>query len=613
MPTPIEEIKSRIDVVDLINEYVKLTPGGANWKARCPFHNEKSPSFMVSRSKGIWHCFGCGKGGDIFAFLQEMEGLEFVEALRVLAKRANVTLAARDPQLASRRNLLLDIMRAAVEAAHASLRKSEKARAARAYLAERGVEEETVELFKLGYTPNEWETMKTHLKEQGFKEDDILAAGLLVRSEKGSTYDRFRGRILFPIHDLHGNPIGFGGRIIESGIANNEFGPTADSRPPEAASAKYINTPQSLVYDKSAVLFGIDRAKQDIRREGAAVVVEGYMDCLTSHQAGVRHVVASSGTALTEQHVRLLKRYADTVILAFDADAAGQEAAKRGVGQALAQELTVKILELPMGKDPDELIRQDVDAWRKAIAAAQPALAYFVASTLARLDVNKVEDKKRAVKELLPLIAMARDPVEQSHYLKQLAGAVGVAEHMLREKLPGQGKQGVGHRALGVGEKEQTEAVILEQSREERLSDLLVALLVKYPDELAYVAEQLSPQAVTPDVNRKLYTEAIVWYTEHHAFELEAFRTAHADDAELLERMDVAALLAEREFPEENGISVRRELAATIPPLKRSLIRQKLATVTKRIEELEHAGPPDELEAATQAFHELTDELRQLG
>lgn len=610
MSTPVEEIKSRLDIVDFINEYVKLTPGGANWKARCPFHHEKSPSFMVSRSKGIWHCFGCGKGGDVFAFLMEMEGLEFIEALRVLAKRANVTLEPRDPKIASQRNLLLDIMKEAVEFSYQFLIRDPKAQVARAYLQKRGIEEQTIDLFRLGYTPPEWETMLRHLRDKGFREPEIFQAGLTVKRPSGSgSYDRFRGRILFPINDIHGNPIGFGARMLEG---NRERG-TGNSESSEDTGAKYINTPQTPIYDKSSVLYGIDRARQEMKRQNVAVVVEGYMDCLASHQAGVLNVVASSGTALTEQQVRLLKRFAPTLILSFDADAAGQEAAKRGVTQALAQELTVKILELAKGKDPDELIQQDKELWKKAIAVAKPALQYFFDATFRIRDVTKVDDKKAAAKELLPFIGSALDPVEQAHYLKLLANKLGVEEHLLRERLP------KSDRALGVGRWAQTGTApaavsVPEHDRTALLSEQLIALLMRYPEELPFAAEQLSPSALSGEGPKRLYTEAIVWYTEHQQFDPAQFRAGHASDAELVQLMDVAMLLADKEFPEDNGLEVRRELTAIIHPLKLHDVQLRLSGVTKRIEDLEATRTKGEpLDAALKEFHELTDELHRLG
>lgn len=602
MPSPTEEIKSRLDVVDLIGEYVKLTPGGANWKARCPFHQERSPSFMVSRTKGIWHCFGCSKGGDIFAFLMEMEGLTFGEALRVLAKRAGVKLEPRDPQLASIRNRCLDAMKAAVAYAHALLLKDARTVRARAYLLkERALTEETVELFHVGYTPPEWEGMKQHLTDQGFTEEELFQAGLTVKRQRGAgSYDRFRGRILFPINDLHGNPIGFGARVLD---------PDA-----EDAGAKYINTPQTPIYDKSSVLFGIDRAKQDIRRDGVAVVVEGYMDCLASHQAGVRHVVASSGTALTEQQVRLLKRFAQTVVLAFDADAAGQEAARRGVAQALQQELTVRILTLPKGKDPDELVRESPDAWREAIASAQPALEHYFDAAFANRSLTNVEHKKAIARELLPLISLARDPVERSHYLKRLADGLAVEERLLRERMP---RAGVGSRASPVGRPVvhggQPDTDTNHRDRRLMLSERLLAIVLGFPEELAAAAERLAPSSLTGEGYRKLYEDAIVWYTERQQFDPAALRASYRSEPALQQLVDVALLMADNELPTDDPLAVRRELNVVIAALQRHALHDRLTAVTKRIQDLEQAGRSPALDEAQREFQLITDELKQLG
>lgn len=610
MPLPTEEIKSRLDIVDLIGEYVKLTPGGANWKARCPFHQERSPSFMVSRTKGIFHCFGCGKGGDIFAFLMEMEGLTFGEALRVLAKRANVKLEPRDPQLASLRNRCLDVMKAAVAFTHQLLLKDERARLAREYMFEkRALTEETAELFHVGFTPPEWDGLKRHLLDRGFSEDELFQAGLVVKRQQGTgSYDRFRGRITFPIHDLHGNPIGFGARVLE-GIQGPGVSGQGDD-----AGAKYINTPQTPIYDKSSVLFGIDRAKQDIRREGVAVVVEGYMDCLASHQAGVRQVVASSGTALTEQQVRLLKRFATTVVLAFDADAAGQEAARRGVAQALQQELLVKILTLPKGKDPDELIRESPEAWREAIAAAKPALEHFFDRSFAGRALTSVEDKKAIARELLPLIAMAADPVEQSHYLKRLADSLGVEERQLRERLP----KGVGGRGLGAGTTAATltgasAATPPVRDRRLMLSERLLAIVLRFPDELALAAERVTPSALAGEGYRRLYEAAIVWYTEHQQFDPAGLRASYISEPTLQQLIDVVLLLADQEFPTDDPLAIRRELSTVVSALQRHALQDRLTAVTKRMQESERDGARAALETAQAEWQELTDELKRLG
>ncbi|MEK7139605.1 MAG: DNA primase, partial [Patescibacteria group bacterium] len=338
MSAPTEEIKAKIDVVDLVGEYVKLTPGGANWKGRCPFHAEKTPSFMVSRDKQIWHCFGCSEGGDIFTFIQKIEGLDFPDALRLLANRAGVAIKQEDPSIASQRTRLLNLNNLAAQYFHRVLRDSQLARGAREYLVKRGVDDLTVDNWQLGYAPDSWDTTSKFLASKGYSEHEIFLAGLSIRREKASGfYDRFRNRLVFPIRDVHGHVIAFSCRALD----------------PESTEAKYINTSQTPLFNKGQVLFGLDQAKTASRESKYVVVVEGNLDVITSHQFGVTPVVATCGTALTEEHVNLIKRYAPTVILSFDQDAAGQKAAERGVAIALRGGLAVKLLTMPSGEDPD--------------------------------------------------------------------------------------------------------------------------------------------------------------------------------------------------------------------------------------------------------------------
>jgi DNA primase len=316
MPTPVEDIKARIDIVDFINESVPLRQAGTNWKGKCPFHNEKTPSFMVSRDRGSWHCFGCSKGGDIFTFIQEQEGLDFPEALRLLAKRAGVELREYNKEEQTQRTKVLDVLRWVSRYYQEVFRKAADAEPARAYLKQRQVNEESLEDFGVGYAPAAWDTTYQALKKKGFSDDDIFQAGLTIKKDRGAGYyDRFRNRIMFPIQDVNGTVVGFSGRVLDALVDPN--GPVP---------AKYINSPQTIVYDKGHVLYGLDKAKQEMKRAGRAVLVEGQMDCLMSHQAGVKYVVATSGTALTADQVGLLRRYTTNLVLAFDQDVAGAQA-----------------------------------------------------------------------------------------------------------------------------------------------------------------------------------------------------------------------------------------------------------------------------------------------
>jgi len=307
---PSEEIKEKLDIVDLISEYIKLKPAGMeNFRALCPFHNEKTPSFMVSRSKQIFKCFGCGEGGDVFSFVMKMEGVEFVDALRELAKKAGVELRRQDPKFYSKREKVLKILDLAASYYYQALLKSKTGQVARDYIKERKLKDLTVDEFKLGFSPDDWEMLSRFLKSRGFKDDEILESGLVVpRQGKSGYYDRFRYRLMFPIWDAQGRVVGFTARVLRK----------------DEKMGKYINTPQGMIYDKSRVLYGLDKAKSVVRREGKLIIVEGNMDVIASHQAGVKNVIASSGTALTSPQIEIIKRYTDKIVFAFDMDASVQ-------------------------------------------------------------------------------------------------------------------------------------------------------------------------------------------------------------------------------------------------------------------------------------------------
>ena len=333
--TDTQAIKDRLDIVQIIGEYIPLKKAGANWKANCPFHNEKSPSFMVNAEKQFWHCFGCSKGGDVFSFLQEMEGMDFPEALKILADRAGVKIDTFASEVnKSQKNRILEINNKAAYFFHHFLLEMPASGGARDYLKRRELKQETIEEWKVGFIPEQWDLLTQYLLKKGNSIDDLLASGLTIKKDGGGVYDRFRGRIMFPLWDMHGNIVGFTGRVLVE---------------TEKSGGKYVNTPQTLVYDKSRILYGLNFAKTEIKSKDFTVLVEGQMDVVACHQAGMKNVVASSGTALTFEQIKLLKRYSNNIAIAFDADAAGQNAAKRGIDLALEQGMNIKIIQIPAG------------------------------------------------------------------------------------------------------------------------------------------------------------------------------------------------------------------------------------------------------------------------
>lgn len=395
----IERVKEATDIVALIGETVVLKKSGSSWKGLCPFHTEKTPSFVVSPTRRSWHCFGCGKGGDAVSFLMEASALSFPEALETLAQRAGVPLPRMEPADLHKeeRRMLLEVLEQAA-VFYEKVLVSDEGKKARDYLKQRGLEEEDFRRYRLGFAPNDWETWKREALRRGFSEDLLEKAGLLARhTEKKKTYDKFRNRVMFPISDVHGKIIGFGGRILSEGP-----GP------------KYLNSPETLVFKKSELLYLLAEAKEAIRREDRVLVVEGYFDALALHRRGFPFSVATLGTALGPAHARLLKRYTRNVFLVFDADAAGEAAVKRAAKPLLEEGLTLRVMELPRGfKDPDEfLAKQPKEAFAERLQQAQDFFRWLGRRTAAGAGQDRVEDRLRGVQSVLEWVALVKDELE---------------------------------------------------------------------------------------------------------------------------------------------------------------------------------------------------------
>ncbi len=415
----VAEIKSKLPVVDIVGETVQLKRAGTIFKGLCPFHGEKTPSFTVTPERETWHCFGCGEHGDIFTFLMRRDGLDFREALARLAERAGVELSERTASEDRRRRRLREALEAAIAWYREVLLQAHQAADARAYLAERGFSDETLDRFTIGYAPNTWEALTKRLRGKGFNDGELTDAGLASPSTRGGVYDRFRGRIIIPIRDASGRAIGLGGRIM-----------------PDAEGPKYLNSPATILFDKSRTLYGIELAKGAIRREKLAVIVEGYTDVMTAHQAGFENVVASLGTALTAGQVELANRYAEGVALAYDVDVAGEAATQRGLLTELGPVVSkVRVIRIPAGKDPDELIRTDPDGWRTAVADAAELLPYFMQRAAGEVDMRQPQGRSSYTRRMLDLLRRIPDRVEQDSYVPGLATLAGIDERVLRDEL----------------------------------------------------------------------------------------------------------------------------------------------------------------------------------
>jgi len=416
----IDEVKQRTDIVDVVGQYVKLTKSGRTFRGLCPFHSEKHPSFFVYPERQSWHCFGaCNSGGDAFSFVMKKESIDFGEALRLMAQRTGVSLPSKFESSAKREEeeKLYQANQAAAEYFHNLLLNSPEGEKTRNYVADRGLSLETIISFQLGFSLNSWEALKQYLKERGYTESELLTAGLIIETESKGSHDRFRNRLIFPIADARGRITGFGARALD------------DSQP------KYLNSPQTPIFDKSSILYGINLAATAIRQQNMAVIVEGYMDVITAHQNGFQNVVASMGTSITEEQVKRIKRLTKNIALALDADTAGEEAMLRGIGYENTLDAEVKVIILPQGKDPDDVIKQDSKIWQNLVDKALPIVDYAFNMITAKLDLTTAKDKSFAADELLHIITEIKDTVRQAHYLQKLARLVNVTEHRLESAL----------------------------------------------------------------------------------------------------------------------------------------------------------------------------------
>ncbi len=503
----ISEVKQKMDIVEVISDYVPLQKAGRNFKALCPFHSEKHPSFFVFPEQQTWHCFGaCGTGGDVFSFVMKKEGIDFGQALRLLAQRAGITLSSPEISKSAedkKRERLFQINEAAAEYYRHLLFNTKAGEPARAYLSKRKITPETMEKFRLGFSPDSWEALKKFLMSKGYEERELFEAGLIIEKEGGGNYDRFRNRLMFPICDIQGRVTGFGARVLDESLP------------------KYINSPQTPIFDKSGNLYGIDQAKLAARQKNLVIIVEGYMDVLRAHQHGWQNVVASMGTSVTEKQVAIVKRSSKNIALSLDADAAGEEATLRSAEvliDSLEKKVTpiptwsglvkyenilnaeIKVIPLPQGKDPDKVIDESPDLWQNLVEQALPMLDFAFETIISKIDFNKAKDKSLAIQKLLPLVYEIKDPVRQAHYVQKLARRLTISESILAATL----------RKSPAAKKRQRLSEAIEQSRftqqlvSNPIEEYCLALLLQYP-ELRQAARGLSTEHFESTENRELF------------------------------------------------------------------------------------------------------------
>lgn len=608
------EIKSKVDIVELIGEQVSLKKAGQSYKGLCPFHGEKTPSFIVTPARESWKCFGCGRGGDIFNFVMEREAIDFPEALRRLAARAGVELDERTSREDARRKRLREVLESGITFYHQVLTGSRHGQAALDYLRGRGITDESIATYQLGFAPEGWEVLSKRLVEKrGFRPDELEAVGLAVRGRRAAgsgslgVYDRFRGRVIFPIRDASGGAMGLGGRVLveRDGADGRDQGP------------KYLNSPATPLFDKSRALYLIDRAKTPIRKAKQAVIVEGYTDALIAHQAGFANVVASLGTALTPGQVELLTRYAPAIALAYDVDPAGQSAGSFGAVElsSLIGEVQrsgapiglteVTVVRLPDGKDPDEVIRGDPEAWRAAVAASQPVMEYLVDVYAERFDARTVDGRKRLVSAVMPALRRVADPVERDAYLRLLARRSGVEERVLLEVLhrtdrpvgPG-GRRTESGAAGHAGAKLSVDAILAARGGVEperilasisAVEQTLLRLLLLYPEQQARVIDRLSASDLPTTPARELWKAMVA--------ERAGDGTGGAFVRErYLERLDpelraiAIALLARREPVELDSQLATQAIDHCLLRLERTSIDERVDHLRAELAEAEARG-----------------------
>jgi DNA primase len=477
----IDDVKQKIDIIDIIGQHVTLTKSGRTFRGLCPFHGEKHPSFYVYPEQQSWHCFGCNTGGDAFSFIMKKQGIDFGEALRELAQKAGITIPSkREPAAESEEKQKLYQVNQAAALYFQSMLNSPAGEKARKYVEKRGFKAQTVADFQLGYSLNSWESLKKYLTEKGYGEKDMLAAGLIIEGEEGKkSHDRFRDKLMFPIADARGRIIGFGARVLD------------DSLP------KYINSPQTSIFDKSGNLYALNLAKEAIREKGLVVIVEGYMDVITAHQNGFANVVASMGTSVTEKQVSTLKRITKNITLALDADEAGEEAMLRGVEFENTLGAEVKVVILSKGKDPDDVIKEDPDDWPKLLEKALPVVDFTFDMVASGLDLTTAKDKSLAVEKLLPIIAEIKDPIRQAHYLQKLARLVQVSERYVEAAL---GRLKVRPKRMPAEPKPET---YLQPLLSNPIEDYCLSLLLQHPE--LKIDEELLPEYFESSQNREIF------------------------------------------------------------------------------------------------------------
>lgn len=578
-----DQIKQKLDIVELVNEYTPLKKAGRNFTARCPFHAEKTPSFIVSPDRQTWHCFGaCSEGGDIFSFYMKQEQVTFPEALKDLAEKAGVPLtgAYEHDSVWKERKRLYEINHLASEYYHYLLTTHPHGEVGRLYQKSRKITDKTARTFMLGYAPNGWRNLIPFLKRKGYHEDEIEKAGLIIKGNSGY-YDRFRGRFMFTLRDHREQIIGFSGRVLG-----------------ESKQAKYINSPETPLYHKGSVVYGLDTAKDAIRSEGYVIIVEGEFDVLSAFQAGFANTVAIKGTALTQDQLKLLKRFAPEMRLALDMDIAGDSAARKGIEMADELDLAVRIIEIPGGKDLDEALNSNIGPVKEAITHASSIYDFVLNSSLKRHTRKDAFEKKKISTEVLPIYARITNPIVRNHYVKLLAETLTISEDAVLEEL----ERGQKRSRLGTSTHQPVEHNESSE-RDEHLEMHLLSLILqgKHPhDHLQIALKSLTIHSLLSSPVQRI----LEWLK--NIPNTEGVITTKSLPSELQDTFNRAYLSDINRVLESHEL-FKKELSRTIIALKKRELRRKLAEVATKIKST------SDMSTLNEEFNRISAELKSLN
>ncbi|SCN21812.1 DNA primase [Clostridium sp. N3C] len=582
----IQKVKNENDVVDIVSEVVRLKRSGRNYMGLCPFHKEKTPSFSVSPDKQIYKCFGCGETGNVFTFLMKYRNMDFIEAVKYLADRANIAIEYDDDKTRAFEQEKNRLYKLNVEAARFFYSNLVKSKKAQEYFRARGISVSTMKRFGLGFAPDSWHSLHNALKAKGYTELDMLNLGLIIKSEKGNMYDRFRNRVIFPVFDYSGRVIGFGGRVLD------------DSKP------KYLNSPESLIFQKGVNLYGLNFALKN-NKDRTFIIVEGYMDCISLHQYGITNVVASLGTALTERQAKLLRRYADKIIMSYDADGAGQAATIRGMEVLRKEGLDVRILTIPSGKDPDEFIRANgKEAFLRLIDNALPLLDYKIKKAAEGVNFNDSEEVIKYIKKVTDVLAEL-NPVEKDVYIKKISQDTGIKEQAIYDLLKGQLNNGSDeansmNTIPSFGQKLYVEPAHIKAERN------LLKLMSINDECCKYIIENLSKDMFIMEGHKKIF-DLIVEGKNNEVTDLNKYVEDRCDDAESSKEWVEISDLELIEDDYEN----KQLIIDYIDEIKRYQLENSKKQIIEKIRECEAKGMIEESLKLAQELIEIKRKMEK--